>query len=381
MSAAPMQILFIGLSVTSAWGNGHATTYRALISALAAAGHRVQFFERDQPWYAAHRDLPEPGYCDVILYRDLAALKERADEIAAADAVIVGSYVPDGIEAARIVLRHARGVTAFYDIDTPVTLSGVEAGTCRYLDAAIVPGFDLYLSFTGGPTLERLERDFGARRACALFCSADPSLHRPVDTRQRWDLGYLGTYSSDRQPALDRLLIEPARRMPGRNFVVAGAQYPASIAWPPNVERIDHIPPGEHARFYSSMRWTLNLTRNDMVRLGHSPSVRLFEAAACGVPIVSDSWPGLDEIFTVGREIRVAARSEEIVALLEEPRAEAERVGRAGRRRVVREHTSAHRARDLIDCIRAAVKSPGHSAARGVAISEGKRQEAALGNG
>jgi spore maturation protein CgeB len=245
-----MKLVVFGLSLSSSWGNGHATTFRALLKAYAARGHDIVFLERDVPWYAGHRDLPDPAFCRLEYYADLAGLDQWRGEIAGADAVIVGSYVPDGVAVGRYVQQHARGVTAFYDIDTPVTLAKLERGDMEYLSPEIIPGYDVYLSFTGGPTLERLEQQFGSPAARALYCSVDEVAYQPLNVEKRWDLSYLGTYSPDRQPTLERLLIEPARRAPHLRFVVAGPQYPGDIDWPANVERIEHLPPAEHAAFY-----------------------------------------------------------------------------------------------------------------------------------
>jgi spore maturation protein CgeB len=350
MTQAPcLDIVILGLSITSSWGNGHATTYRALVRELVRRGHSVTFLERDVPWYAAHRDLADPPYGRTILYGGLAELKQRwTPLVREADVVIVGSYVPEGVPVAHWVLDHARGVTGFYDIDTPVTLAKLEAGDEEYLTAALIPRFDLYLSFTGGPILDRLERRYGARSAQPLYCSVDPEIYRPSPEPIRWDLGYLGTYSPDRQPKLDSLLAEPARLWREGQFVVAGPQYPADISWPANVERIEHLPPPEHASFYNAQRFTLNVTRDAMVAAGWSPSVRLFEAAACGVPIVSDWWEGLDSLFAPGEEILVARSGPEVVAILRDtPEARAREIGEAARRRVLAEHTAAHRAEAL----------------------------------
>jgi spore maturation protein CgeB len=345
----PLDIVVLGLSITSSWGNGHATTYRALVRALADRGHRVLFLERDVPWYASHRDLPAPPYGRTELYGTLAELAERFGAgIRGADLVVLGSYVPEGIAVARLVQELARGTTAFYDIDTPVTLARLARGECEYLVPELVRGFDLYLSFTGGPTLARIERELGSPAARAFYCSADPEVHRPDPRPPRWDLGYVGTYGADRQPALDRLLTEPARRRPAMRFAVAGPQYPAELRWPANVERIEHLPPGEHAAFYAGQRYTLNVTRADMVRAGYSPSVRLFEAAACGTPVVSDPWAGLETIFVPGREILIARSTDEALRLLEElPEEERQRIGERARARVLAEHTAHHRARAL----------------------------------
>jgi spore maturation protein CgeB len=341
-----LDVVVLGLSITSSWGNGHATTYRALVHALADRGHRVLFLERDVPWYAANRDLPAPIVGRVALYGSLVELRERfAPELRAADLVVIGSYVPEGTEAARLVQELARGTTAFYDIDTPVTLARLARAECEYLVPELVPGFDLYLSFTGGPTLGRIERELGAPLARALYCSADPDVHHPQASPPRWDLGYVGTYGADRQPALERLLVEPARRRSALRFCVAGPQYPRDLSWPPNVERIEHLPPSQHAAFYAAQRFTLNVTRADMVRAGYSPSVRLFEAAACGTPVLSDAWPGIETIFAPGREILLASTTEEALRVVEGlPEEERRTLGERARRRVLLEHTPAHRA-------------------------------------
>jgi len=352
-----VKLVVLGLSLSSSWGNGHATTFRALLKAFAARGHDILFLERDVPWYASHRDLPDPAFCRLAYYADLAGLEPYRGAIAAADAVIVGSYVPEGVAVAGLVQAWAGGVTAFYDIDTPVTLAKLARGDHEYLSPAAIPGFDLYLSFTGGPTLARIERDYGSPAARALYCSVDSDAYRPTGAPKRWDLSYLGTYSPDRQPVLERLLIAPARALPAMRFVVAGPQYPADIAWPANVERIEHLPPADHPDFYSASRWTLNVTRADMVAAGWSPSVRLFEAAACGTPILSDRWPGLNELLAPGTEIVLADDGDAVAAALADPAADA--IGAAARARVLAAHTAAHRAAELDGYINEASQRPG----------------------
>jgi spore maturation protein CgeB len=341
------RIVVLGLSLSSSWGNGHATTYRALLKALAERGHQILFLERDRRWYAAHRDLKWPRYCSLAFYKRLGELTRWRCEIAAADLVIIGSYVPDGVAVARFVQEHATGITAFYDIDTPVTLAKLQQGDHEYLAPSLIPKFDLYLSFTGGPTLDVLESRYGAARALPLYCSVDPALYRPTKARRRWEIGYLGTYSRDRQPKLEKLLFEPARRLPHSRFVVAGAQYPKDIEWPANVDHIDHLPPSRHARFYSSIGWALNLTRDDMVALGYSPSVRIFEAAACATPILSDFWRGLDQMLRPDKEAAIAETPEAVLELLALPEEKRAAIGRAARRRVLAAHTAAHRAATL----------------------------------
>jgi spore maturation protein CgeB len=345
----PLRVAILGLTITSSWGNGHATTYRGLVRELDARGHDVTFLERDVPWYAGQRDLPQPPYGRTELYADLPDLQRRfGDLVVGADAVIVGSYVPDGIAVGDWVVRSATGVTAFYDIDTPITLARIGNGGIDYLAAEQIPRYGIYLSFTGGPTLERLEHEFGSPRARALYCSVDPTVHRPDDVEQRWDLGYLGTYSDDRQSGLERLMLEVARGDADLRFVVAGPQYPDTVAWPDNVDRIEHVPPERHRSFYGAQRFTLNLTRDDMKRAGYAPSVRLFEAAACGVPIVSDDWPGLATFFRPGEEIVVADGPDATrQVLLELPEAERRDIGARARRAVLARHTAAQRAAEL----------------------------------
>jgi spore maturation protein CgeB len=344
-----LDIVVFGLSITSSWGNGHATTYRALLKAAAARGHRVRFFERDVPWYAANRDQPRPDFAQVVLYGGLDELRDaHADAVRRADVVIVGSFVPDGVDVGAWALETAGGLVAFYDIDTPVTLAALARGEATYLTPAQVPQYDLYLSFTGGPLLRRIEGELGSPMARPLYCAFDPELYQPADVEPAWDLGYMGTYSADRQPALTRLLSDPARLVPQGRFVVAGPMYPDDLEWPPNVERLSHVAPSAHRAFYCSQRFTLNVTRADMVRAGHSPSVRLFEAAACGVPIISDDWPGLASLFRPHHEILIARCAEDVVHYLTalDPD-EARFMGARARQRVLAEHTAAHRAAQL----------------------------------
>jgi nucleoside-diphosphate-sugar epimerase/spore maturation protein CgeB len=341
-----MKLVVLGLSLSSSWGNGHATTFRALLKAFARRGHDILFLERDVPWYRNNRDIAEPDYCRLEYYGSLEELRHWSDEIRDANAVIVGSYVPDGVEVGHLVQRLARGVTAFYDIDTPVTLAKLQRRDFEYLSPEVIPGYDLYLSFTGGPTLRRIERDFGAPMARALYCSVDPDSYPPLDVPKRWHLSYLGTYSDDRQPTLARLLIEPARRMPDRRFCVAGPQYPDTIDWPANVERIDHLPPAEHPAFYAASRFTLNVTRADMIAAGWSPSVRLFEAASCATPVISDQWDGIESLFDPGREIILAGCADDVVSRLSS-RDDPAAIGQAARERILANHTAAHRAAEL----------------------------------
>ena len=354
--AGALDFAFIGLSLRSAWGNGHATTYRALLGALIARGHRVHFYERDRSWYADNQDLPAELAPHLVLYDSLDALRDtHGQAIANADVAVLGSFVPEGARVADWLLRAAHGVAAFYDIDTPVTMSKLREGDCDYLRADQIAGFGLYLSFTGGPFLESLRRRYGAH-AEPLYCAVDARRYAPSHVPARCDLGYLGTYSPDRQPLLQKYLLDVAQAWPQGRFAVAGPQYPESIAWPRNVTRIEHLEPARHRAFYTSQRFALNLTRADMVAAGWSPSVRLFEAAACGVPVISDAWPGIETFFTPGREIVLAHEPAQVLQWLRDTPEPARRaLGTAARQRVLAEHTASHRARTLERYIERAV--------------------------
>ncbi len=205
------------------------------------------------------------------------------------------------------------------------------------------------LSYTGGPALDELARRLGARLVLPLYGSVDPEVHHAVSPvgAFRADLSYLGTYAEDRQAALDEFLLQPARGRPDLRFLIGGAQYPASFGWTPNLYFVHHVAPPDHAAFYSSSRFTLNVTRRAMADMGWCPSGRLFEAAACGVPVISDAWAGLDSFFTPGREILVAGTRDDVLAALALDEGERRRVGTAARERALSDHSADRRAREL----------------------------------
>ena len=352
-----MKIVIFGLTVTSSWGNGHATTYRSLCKALASRGHVVDFVEKDVEWYRSNRDLPEPGYCKVQLYEEwepsIAWLIGLAK---GADVVVVGSYYPDAIAATDALLDAGCGPLLFYDIDTPITLSWLrKQGGCHYLEGSRIPSYAAYLSFTGGPALQELQERFGSPRALPFYCSVDEQLYAPSPSRAPYacDLSYLGTFAADRQPKLMNLLNGAATLLPANDFLVAGPQYPLDTCWQPNVRRMVHLAPPEHPAFYSSARFTLNLTREDMVIAGYSPSVRLFEASACGAAILSDAWPGLENFLTPGLEVLLPRDADEVATILQGTSDEQRtRMGKWARERILSEHTSTHRAMQFEDIVR-----------------------------
>jgi spore maturation protein CgeB len=356
-----VKLVVFGLSVSSSWGNGHATLWRGLARALGEAGVRFVFFERDVPYYAQHRDEHDPRWGTLHLYDEVATLRTLAErELADADVGIVTSYCPDAELATELVAGSRVAAKVFYDLDTPVTLAALERGeSVPYVPRHGLALFDLCLTFTGGPALTALRDRLGARRVAPLYGSVDPTHYRPTDPvpSMRGDLSYLGTFAADRQEALAELFLEPARRSPHARMILGGAQYPSDFAWQPNVHFLRHVPPELHPAFYCSSRLTLNVTRAAMVRMGFCPSGRLFEAAACGVPVLSDFWPGLDSFFEPAAEILIACGCDDVLCALGRDEDELRRIGRRARERVMSQHTARHRARELLTAIEATVSS------------------------
>jgi spore maturation protein CgeB len=346
-----MKFVIFGLTVSSSWGNGHATLWRGLCRALGRRGHRVIFFERDVPYYAHHRDLAElPGGGELILYDGWPEiLNTIRRHLSDCDVAMVTSYCPDAIVASRVVLD-SRAQRVFYDLDAPVTLAALAAGQ---QPAYIAPGglrdFDLVLSYSGGTSLQEIRTNLGARRVAPLYGSVDPLVHKPVPAQDHYraSLNYLGTWAEDRQAPLNTLFVETAKRLPRERFMLAGSKYEHGFEWQPNIYFLGHVAPPDHARFYCSSRITLNVTRQPMAKSGFCPSGRLFEAAACGVPILTDSWTGLDHFFEPGSEILEADSTAGAIAALDRSPEELARIAHAARERTLAQHTADVRAGEL----------------------------------
>jgi spore maturation protein CgeB len=350
-----VKIVIFGLTISSSWGNGHATLWRGLCKALIRMGHTIVFYERDVPYYADMRDLDEIPGGRLKLYGEWDNIRTHAcADVADADVVIITSYCPDSLAATEAVLAHDRALRVFYDLDTPITLARLDAGErVPYIGASGFRDFDLVLSYSGGRALDEFRERLGARNVAPLYGHVDPDLHRPSQPlpHYRADLSYIGTYSEDRQQALDALLVVPAKLRPDRRFLIAGAQYPQHFPWSSNIYFVRHLPPAEHPAFFCSSRLTLNVTRRAMVQMGWCPSGRLFEAAACGAPIVSDTWEGLDAFFRSNEEIIHAATAADVIEALEIEDRELQSMARRARERTLEQHSSSRRAAELIQLL------------------------------
>lgn len=352
-----MRLVIFGLTVSSSWGNGHATLWRGLCNALARQGHDVTFFERDVSYYANHRDLLWPKSYKLVLYPSWTEVNSLArSAVSESDVAVVTSYCPDAQPASTLVLDSS-AMKVFYDLDTAVSLQNFRSrGAVEYIPTAGLSDFDLVLSYVGGQALRELQDLLGAKRVAPLYGSVDPDVHKPVAPSSHYhsDLSYLGTYAADRQSAVQTLFLDPAQRLPQRKFLLGGAQYPGDFPWNDNVWFVDHVPPPEHPAFYSSSKATLNVTRSAMASFGYCPSGRLFEAAACATPVISDSWEGLDEFFEPGREILVAKSTDDVVRAIELGDEELRRIGKAAREKVFSAHTADHRSREFLRLVEAA---------------------------
>lgn len=350
-----MKFVICGLSISSSWGNGHATLLRGLFRALHSDRHEIHFFERDTPYYASNRDATSFPFAHLHLYSNWdqirPTVKKHLDD---ADAAIVTSYCADGLGACDLILGSRVPRKIFYDMDTPVTLTRLARGEMvEYLPGQGLNGFDLVLSYTGGEALTQLRDRLHARRVAALYGWVDPSIHHPVERVHDYSahLSYLGTYAADRQRSLEDLFLAPARESPDKRFLIGGPMYPNAHEWPSNVLYKPHVPPSEHSAFYCSSGLTLNVTRGTMAAMGHCPSGRLFEAAACGTPVLSDWWTGLDEFFEPEEEILIATSPADTLTAIRQDPAALKQIGARAQQRALDCHTAEIRARQLVTLI------------------------------
>lgn len=344
-TTTPLKIVFIARLDATSQGTG-ASACCHLAAALTDRGHRLLILEFKQK---SNRKPEPPAFGQTVFYESLRELKDRfTAAIRSADFVMVGSNVPDGAAIGDWVTHVAQGTTAFYDLNTPITLSKLDRGESQHLTRSLIQRYHLYLSLTGGPLLELLNKYYGVRMVRPLYGSVDTSLFYPERCKLKWDLAYTGNFNDDRLPGLDELLLEPARHWAAGRFVVAGDGHPVNSDWPGNVKRLAMAGPGKERAFYNSQRFALNVTGADMIDAGFSPGLRIFEAAACGTPIISDYWEDLETFFAPDEEILFARSAEEVLEYLRGIREDERlRIGESARRRILSEHSAEQRAIEL----------------------------------
>jgi len=358
-----MKIAFYGSSLLSAYWNGAATYYRGMLRALAAKGYRITFYEPDVYDRQQHRDIDPPEWCRVIVYDGtLEALKEAALAAAEADIVVKASGV--GFEddlLLEAVLKAARpeALKIFWDVDAPATLAELRAAPDHPLRRAL-RSIDLVLTYGGGDPVVRAYREIGARDCIPVYNALDPETHHPVapDPRFAADLGFLGNRLPDREARVEHFFIEPAAQLPDQVFLLGGSGWddkPLSR----NVRYIGHAPTADHNAFNVTPKAVLNISRASMAENGFSPATRVFEAAGAGACLITDAWEGIELFLRPDEEVLVARDGQDVAAILGDLTPErGAAIGKAALRRVLAEHTYAHRAEQVDSLFRQRVRVP-----------------------
>ncbi len=362
-------IAFYGSSLLSAYWNGAATYYRGLLRALAARGYDITFYEPDAFDRQANRDIDPPDWCRVVVYdATVPALKQVAAEAARADIVVKASGVghEDDLLLAEVMAAARPGaLRIFWDVDAPATLAEVQAAPDHPLRRAL-PGLDLVLTYGGGDPVARAYRALGAADCLPVYNAVDPETHHPVAPLRKYacDLVFLGNRLPDREARVDRFLLEPARMLPARRFLLGGSGWPGA-ALPPNVAAPGHVPTADHNALNCSARLVLNIARDSMASTGFSPATRVFEAAGAGACVLTDAWEGIEMFLTPGEEILVARDAQDVAACVDGMRADnLAAIGARARARVLAEHTFQRRAAqvDALFAGRAAARAPARRA-------------------
>lgn len=350
--AAPLRIAFFASSLVSAYWNGAATYYRGMVRALHRLGHRITFYEPDAYNRQAHRDIDDPEWATVVVYPATEEGVFRSLESAkGADLVIKASGVgvfDELLEAEVLRLKGPGTRVIFWDVDAPATLERIAADPADPF-RALVPRYDLILTYGGGDPITRAYRDFGARGCIPIYNALDPDTHHPVppEARLRCDLSFLGNRLPDRERRVEEFFLGVAEKMPRRGFILAGSGWDDKYR-PDNVRYLGHLWTREHNAFNCSPMAVLNVSRDGMARNGYSPATRVFEAAGAGACMITDRWEGIEQFFEPEREICVAADGDQVAEILEQLTPSlAAAIGTRALARVRAQHTYAHRARQF----------------------------------
>ncbi|HEY2896116.1 MAG TPA: glycosyltransferase [Gemmatimonadaceae bacterium] len=348
-----LDIAFFGSSLVSAYWNGAATYYRGIVRALAERGHRVTFYEPDAYGRQQHRDMPDPSWARVVVYAgegengvlDALARARGADLVVKASGIGVFDEL---LEREVLALQNAETLVAFWDVDAPATLDRVQTNQDDPF-RALIPRYDLVLTYGGGDPVVRAYEALGARECVPIYNALDPSTHHPVppDSRFACDLGFLGNRLPDRESRVEEFFLSAAALLPECSFVLGGSGW-ADKPMPPNVNPIGHVYTHEHNAFNCTPRAVLNVNRESMARYGFSPPTRVFEAAGAGACLITDEWIGIELFLEPGSEVLVASDGEAVAEHLRSLTGDRARaIGGAAYRRILREHTYAHRVAQL----------------------------------
>lgn len=346
------RIAFFGSSLVSAYWNGAATYYRGIVRALSVRGYDITFYEPDAYDRQKHRDMPDPDWARVVVYRPDEPSVFRALEAArSADIIVKTSGVgvfDDLLDGAVLVHKRPGALSVFWDVDAPATLDRL-AGNPADPFHQLIPRYDMVLTYGGGAPVVKGYTKAGARVCVPVYNALDPTTHHPVppDPRFDADLGFLGNRLPDRERRVESFFLGAAERLPTHRFVFGGNGWHDKPV-PPNVRYVGHVYTRDHNAFNCTPRAVLNVSRESMARYGFSPATRVFEAAGAGACLITDAWEGIERFLEPGREVLVAGDGEEVATLVAALTPErARRIGEAGRARIMAEHTYAHRARQV----------------------------------
>lgn len=348
-----MNIAFFGSSLVSCYWNGAATYYRGLLKELARLGHAITFYEPDAFERQQHRDIADPDWVRVVVYpgsgdgwqRPLEQAAKAADVLVKASGV--GVYDRE-LEDAVPQAASQRTACIYWDVDAPATLDAIAQDPRHHLRGAI-PRYDLVLTYGGGDPVVSAYEQAGARICVPVYNALDPATHHPVpaDPDHACDLGFLGNRLPDREARVDEFFLRAAALAPDRQFLLGGSGWNDKPV-PPNVRHIGHVGTHAHNAFFSSGLATLNINRDSMARYGFSPPTRVFEAAGAGACLITDRWAGIELFLEPGTDVLVAGDGAEVAELLSSLTPErARRIAGRARRRILAEHTYAHRAREV----------------------------------
>jgi spore maturation protein CgeB len=358
-----MKIAFFGSSLVSAYWNGAATYYRGIIRALHKRGHRVTFYEPDAFDRQQHRDIEPPEWAEVVVYANAEeAALEQVEAARAADLIVKASGVgvfDELLEAAVLDARRPGGQVAFWDVDAPATLERVIDHPADPF-AALIPRYDLILTYGGGPPVVADYVALGARNCVPIYNALDTSTHFPVpvDARFRADLAFLGNRLPDREARVEEYFLRAAQLSPDAQFLLGGSGWTDKPV-PANVRKLDHVFTADHNAFNCTPRAVLNISRESMARYGYSPATRVFEAAGAGACLITDEWEGIHEFFEPEAEILVAHDGQEVAGQVAALTSEkAREIGEAARRRAIAEHTYDHRAKLLEGVLNGSQEAP-----------------------